>query len=32
MTNEVAYSIYGKSSLEQKAVQNAWNAVGIKIK
>jgi Zn-dependent metalloprotease len=32
MTFEVASSVYGKGSHEQKAVQNAWNLVGIKIK
>jgi len=31
MTIQVASTIYGKGSQEQKAVQNAWNLVGIKI-
>jgi len=32
MTFDVASSVYGKGSQEQKAVQKAWNLVGIKIK
>lgn len=32
LTFEVAGSLYGKSSHEQNAVQNAWDLVGIKIK
>jgi len=32
MTFEVAASVYGKGSKEQKAVQNAWTLVGVKIK
>lgn len=32
LTFDVAGSLYGKGSTEQKAVLNAWNKVGIKIK
>jgi Zn-dependent metalloprotease len=32
LTIEVASSVYGKGSQEQKAVRNAWNLVGVKIK
>ena len=32
MTFDVASSLYGKESTEQKAVLSAWNKVGIKIK
>jgi Zn-dependent metalloprotease len=32
LTFEVAGGLYGKNSKEQKAVKNAWNLVGIKIK
>ena len=32
LTFDVAGSLYGKESTEQKAVINAWNKVGIKIK
>ena len=31
-TVEVAANLYGKGSEEQKAVQNAWELVGVKIK
>lgn len=31
MTLDVAGSLYGKNSTEQKAVNDAWNSVGIKI-
>jgi Zn-dependent metalloprotease len=32
ITYEVASTLYGRSSHEEKAVKNAWNQVGIKIK
>lgn len=32
LTYEVSGSLYGKDSSEQKAILNAWNKVGIKIK
>jgi Zn-dependent metalloprotease len=32
LTYDVAGSLYGKGSPEHKAVRNAWNQVGIKIK
>ena len=32
LTFEVAGSLYGKGSREEKAIQNAWNQVGIEIR
>jgi len=32
LTIDVASNLYGKGSQEQKAVRNAWNSVGVKIK
>lgn len=32
LTADVASSLYGKGSMEQKAVLNAWDKVGIKVK
>lgn len=32
MTSDVAGTLYGKGSIEQKAVQKAWESVGIRIK